>query len=154
MKMKSLKLWLVALAGGVMAMLTSCPNPNPDSELCDHYERTAESFKNAIEQAQEKGYDYHIIDYRKESEFAAGHIPGAEWVLEGTTKNMDDGTFAATLKAKYGTKSMMFLYGSKNSVLMMTLTGSVSCAGYGKEKSHGLVGGFEAWQKAGYEVEQ
>ncbi len=153
MKMKSLKLLLVALAGGVMAMLTSCPSSDPD-QLCDHYERTAESFKNAIDEAEEKGYDYHIIDYRKKSEYEAGHIPGAEWVLEGTTINMDDGTFAAALKATYGTSPMLFLYGSKNSVLMMTLTGSVSCAGYGKEKSHGLVGGFEAWQKAGYEVEQ
>ena len=151
--MKSFKLWLVALAGGVMAMLTSCPNPNPDSELCDHYERTAESFKNAIEEAKEKGIDYHIIDYRKESEFNAGHIPGAEWIAEGNTTNMNNGSFAAALKAKYGTSSRMFIYGSKNSVLMMTMAGSVSKAGFGKENTHTLVGGFDAWKSAGDPVE-
>jgi rhodanese-related sulfurtransferase len=57
------------------------------------------------------------------------------------------------LKNAYGTSTKLFLYGSNNSVLMMTLAGSVSKSGFGKENTNILVGGFDAWKKAGYPVE-
>ncbi|MBR6042174.1 MAG: rhodanese-like domain-containing protein [Paludibacteraceae bacterium] len=151
--MKTFKFLFYVLFGAVVSFFASSCSSSDDEELGDHYERTAESFKNAIEEAKEKGIDYHIIDYRKESEFNAGHIPGAEWIAEGNTTNMNNGSFAAALKAKYGTSSRMFIYGSKNSVLMMTMAGSVSKAGFGKENTHTLVGGFDAWKSAGYPVE-
>ncbi|MBR6104453.1 MAG: rhodanese-like domain-containing protein [Paludibacteraceae bacterium] len=152
MKTKTFKFLFFALLSAVVGVFSACSSSD-DVELGDHNECTALSFKNAIDDAQEKGVNYRIVDYRKKSEYDASHIPGAVWVMEGTTKNMNDGSFAAALKNAYGTSTKLFLYGSNNSVLMMTLAGSVSKGGFGKANTNILVGGFDAWKKASYPVE-
>lgn len=152
--MKTVKFLFFVLFSAIVSLFATGCSSDDDVHQDEHYEHDAATFKEKIETAQSQGKKYQIIDYRSKAEYEAGHIPGAVWVAEATNQNMGDNSFATLLKNTYGTDSFMFIYGGKNSALMMTLAGSISSAGFGKNHTRALVGGFDAWVKAGYEVEK
>lgn len=152
--MKTVKFLLLVLFSALVSVYATSCKSDSDVQQDEHYEHDAATFKEKIEAAQAKNAKYQIIDYRSKAEYDAGHIPGAVWVAEATAQNMGDNSFANLLKNTYGIDSFMFIYGGKRSDLMMTLAGSISSVGFGKNHTRALVGGYDAWVKAGYEIEK
>ncbi len=83
-----------------------------------------------------------IIDVREDSEFKAGHIPGALWIPLGELpQRLDeiptDGPVVTVCRS--GNRSAQALRLLQNQ---------------GFENAHNMLGGMNAWSAAGYEIEK
>lgn len=144
---------LLALFAFVVAIaFSACHDEKKDidpTELDAHMEYEPEAFRTSIDACKEAGKDYIIVDYRKKSQFNAGHIPGSVWLKEGSYMNMGDNSFANAIYAACGNskRTIVYLVGPDNFALNTTMGGSISSFGFGQYRSIVLVGGFDAWKK-------
>lgn len=148
--MKNFKLFVFGvLALVVAAFSTSCDSKGKEQQDA-HREISVEVMRKYIETCKEKGYKYLIVDYRSKAAYDAGHIPGSIWLMEGNAYNMDDDSFAKAVYEASGRdfNTYIFLVGTANAQMIMTMGGSVSSYGFGQLHSLCLLGGFDAWAKA------
>lgn len=151
--MKRLFHILLALLAIVAAFsFSACHDEKKDldpTELDAHMEYAPEAFRASIEASKESGKNYIIVDYRKKSQFNAGHIPGSVWLKEGSYMSMGDDSFANAVFAACNNskKYIVYLVGPDNFALNTTMGGSISSYGFGQYRSIVLVGGFDAWKK-------
>lgn len=154
--MKKFKFYLFAMLAALVGVVSSCSVSSDEVEQSPFNECSALKFKQRIDTCKARGYNYAIVDYRSQAKYAEGHIPGAIWIMEGNTTNMDNGSLAKQILAQVGnnTKAYIFLVGENNYTLITTMAGSVSSAGFGQSHTYTLLGGYDAWVEAGYEVEK
>ena len=99
-----------------------------------------------------------IIDYRSDSLYQIGHIPGAINIPVSITNAKDwkdeDGPIMTQIKELFNTQEKIFLYGESGwTAVGISLPGRVGCI-WGKEYTVHLESGFAAWENAGYTVER
>lgn len=140
-------------------LMTGCASDDEnETDMIGFYQEDAKSFKEQIDYDKSNKYSYVVVDYRSKEAYDASHIPGAVWLVEGTTLNVSDGTFAQSLlnycaDNKRGVNTDVFLYGTDDANLMGAVGRSVSSTGFYKVHTYVLEDGFKAWQQAGYSLE-
>lgn len=150
--MRKIRIILLALLSVfVGAVFTSCDEKG--GEQSPHLEFGIETFKAAINGRIEKEQPYIIVDFRSKEAYDKGHIPGSVWLMQGTVSNMDDNSFAKAILKECGnnTNYYVFLVGNNSSGLKMTMGGSVSGIGFGKNHTIVLIPGYSAWQEKNQE---
>lgn len=93
---------------------------------------------------QRNGAPFRLIDVREESEWAAGHLPGAE--------HMGRGVLERDIEARIPdprTPLVLYCGGGYRSVLAAE---SLQRMGYGNVRS--MSGGFRGWRDAGLPLEE
>lgn len=93
---------------------------------------------------QQSGAPFRLIDVREESEWAAGHLPGAE--------HMGRGVLERDIEARIPdprTPLVLYCGGGYRSVLAAE---SLQRMGYGNVRS--MSGGFRGWRDAGLPLEE
>jgi rhodanese-related sulfurtransferase len=93
---------------------------------------------------QQNGAPFRLIDVREESEWAAGHLPGAE--------HMGRGVLERDIEARIPdprTPLVLYCGGGYRSVLAAE---SLQRMGYGNVRS--MSGGFRGWRDAGLPLEE
>ena len=92
----------------------------------------------------DRGEQFNLLDVREESEFAAGHLPGAVHMGRGVIERDIEKRFPDT-----GTELVLYCGGGYRSALTAE---SLQKMGYTNVKS--MDGGFRGWTEKGYEVER
>jgi rhodanese-related sulfurtransferase len=92
----------------------------------------------------DRGERFNLLDVREESEFAAGHLPGAVHMGRGVIERDIEKRFPDT-----GTELVLYCGGGYRSALTAE---SLQKMGYTNVKS--MDGGFRGWTDKGYEVER
>jgi len=147
--MKTFKaFFLLLFASALVLSVNSCKGGSDEEELGPHTEEpNVERFKEKISVPGAQ-----ILDFRSAEDFAAGHIPGAI-NIPATAKNTasNDGEFAKAVLAKFDRSRPVYMYGGM--VLDKIVAGRISKIGFGQANSVLLVGGFNAWKNAGFDIE-
>lgn len=99
---------------------------------------TAEDVKPRIDRREK----FNLVDVREESEFAAGHLPGAIHLSRGIIERDIEKKFPDT-----GTELVLYCGGGYRSALVAE---SLAKMGYTNVKS--MDGGFRGWTEKGYAV--
>lgn len=99
---------------------------------------TAEDVKPRVD----RGEKFNLVDVREESEWAAGHLPGAIHMGRGIIERDIEKRFPDT-----GTELVLYCGGGYRSALVAE---SLEKMGYTNVKS--MDGGFRGWREKGYEV--
>ena len=92
----------------------------------------------------ERGERFNLVDVREESEFAAGHLPGAVHMGRGVIERDIEKTFPDT-----SAEIVLYCGGGYRSALAAV---SLEQMGYSNVKS--MDGGFRGWTGAGGPVEK
>lgn len=80
-----MKIILLALACLALPLARTAGDILPPKEIADRAIRQVEQVSpDALEQERKANPKLLLIDVRKESEFRAGHLPGALWIPRGT----------------------------------------------------------------------
>lgn len=147
--MKKFKVILFALLSVLVGAVCSSCDGEKDKDQEPHLEMGPVKFKTAIDYRIEKNENYIIVDYRSKEQYDAGHVPGSVWIMEGTVQNMDDDSFAREILKRCNNDKTyyVFMVGGASTGLQMTMGGSVSGVGFGKNHSIVLAGGFPVWKK-------
>lgn len=111
--------------------------------VADARTRVREVGAEAVLARLDAGHEFHLVDVREESEWAAGHLPGALHLGKGilerdVEKRIPDPDAEVVLYCGGGYRSVL---AAENLQRM----------GYRNVLS--LAGGFSGWREAGYEVE-
>lgn len=91
----------------------------------------------------EAGERFHLIDVREESEWAAGHIPGAEHIGKGVIERDIE-----SLVPDPNAEIVLYCGGGYRSALAARALGQM---GYTRVIS--MDGGFRGWKEAGHPIE-
>jgi len=97
-----------------------------------------------LKQLQDAGADINLLDVREESEYAAGHIPGAVHLSKGVIERDIEMKFPDTTTRLY-----LYCGGGFRSALAAR---NLQEMGY--EDVISVDGGFRVWKEAGYEVKK
>ena len=92
----------------------------------------------------DRGEQFNLLDVREESEFAAGHLPGAVHMGRGVIERDIEKRFPDT-----DAELVLYCGGGYRSALTAE---SLQKMGYTNVKS--MDGGFRGWTEKGYEVER
>lgn len=105
--------------------------------------RITETDVHQIKRWQDEGRTFHLIDVREESEWAKGHLPGAQYLGRGVIERDIETLFPDP-------ETTLYLYcgGGFRSVLAAD---NLKQMGYRNVIS--VDGGFRGWLEAGYPVE-
>lgn len=119
---------------------------SPEFEaLCDEARAAIEEISiEEVARRRAAGEDIHLIDVREESEFAAGHIPGAE--------HLGRGIIERDIIAKHPKKDeelVLYCGGGFRSALA-----AVNLQKMGYTRILSMWGGIRAWREAGLEEEK
>ncbi len=104
--------------------------------------RISETDVPAVHARLERGDDFHLVDVREESEWAAGHLPGARHLGKGVIER-DIEQAIPDLDAEI----VLYCGGGYRSALAAD---NLLRMGYTHVAS--MDGGFRGWNEAGYEV--
>ncbi|WP_441254826.1 rhodanese-like domain-containing protein [Aeromonas sp. A600620] len=105
--------------------------------------RITETDVHQIKRWQDEGRTFHLIDVREESEWAKGHLPGAQYLGRGVIERDIE-----TLFPDPETELYLYCGGGFRSVLAAD---NLQQMGYRNVIS--VDGGFRGWLEAGYPVE-
>lgn len=86
---------------------------------------------------------FNLLDVREESEYVAGHIPGARWLGKGIIERDIE-----TLFPEVGTELVLYCGGGYRSALAAD---NLQAMGYTNVIS--MDGGFRGWKEAGQRIE-
>lgn len=138
MRMKRYGLLLVLL----LSVLVACATPAPATVANVPGEVLEADLSPETVEALWKDGAITIIDVREDSEFKAGHIPGALWIPLGELpQRLDEVPTDAPVVTvcRSGNRSAQALRLLQNQ---------------GFENAHNMLGGMNAWSAAGYEIEK
>ncbi|MBE6327973.1 MAG: rhodanese-like domain-containing protein [Bacteroidales bacterium] len=152
--MKRLGNYFVMLTVAILAMFgTSCSGD--DSEDLGPFVEYAEA-KTFYETY--KSYNDGpkvLIDYRSASDYAAGHLTGAQSRPATVYNTADDNAqWCKDLLAEYPTNTCLFFYGSKSFEMNKTVAGRASRLGYGKVNSRIYTKGYDEEVQGYFGVEK
>ena len=105
--------------------------------------RVTECTVRDVQQRRDRGETFQLIDVREESEWAAGHIPGAVHVGKGVIERDIEGLIPET-----STPIVLYCGGGYRSALAAD---NLQRMGY--ENVISMDGGFSGWREAGFPVE-
>ncbi|MGL6398435.1 rhodanese-like domain-containing protein [Aeromonas veronii] len=105
--------------------------------------RITETDVHQIKRWQDEGRTFHLIDVREESEWAKGHLPGAQYLGRGVIERDIETQFP-----DLETELYLYCGGGFRSILAAD---NLQQMGYRKVIS--VDGGFRGWCDAGYPVE-
>lgn len=114
-------------------------------EIVDEARRNiAETDVDAVRRRLERGDRFHLVDVREESEYAAGHVPGARHIGKGVIERdietaIPDASADIVLYCGGGYRSAL----AADALRRMGYTGVSS-----------MDGGWRGWTEAGHEVER
>lgn len=106
--------------------------------------RVRECIVSDVKRRLDAGESFHIVDVREESEFAAGHIPGAMHLSKGVIERDVERKFPDP-----DTELVLYCGGGFRSALAAD---NLQKMGYKNVIS--MDGGWSGWKEAGYEVEK
>jgi rhodanese-related sulfurtransferase len=109
----------------------------------DAKSRVRETDVDAVRQRMEGGERFNLVDVREESEYAAGHLPGAVHIGKGVIERDIEKKIPDT-----GADIVLYCGGGFRSALAADALGKM---GYTNVTS--MDGGWSGWRAAGYEVE-
>jgi rhodanese-related sulfurtransferase len=99
---------------------------------------------NDIHERQQRGEPFLLFDVREESEFAAGHVPGAKWLGKGIIERDIE-----SVVPDPDTELVLYCGGGFRSALAAD---NLQKMGYSNIIS--MDGGFRGWKESGYEIEK
>ncbi len=105
--------------------------------------RVRETDVETIRRRLERGESFHLIDVREESEWAAGHLPGARHLGKGIIERDIETAIPDT-----NAEIVLYCGGGFRSALAAD---NLQRMGYANVIS--MDGGFREWKEKGYEVE-
>lgn len=114
-------------------------------EIVDEARRNiAETDVDTVRRRLERGDRFHLVDVREESEYAAGHVPGARHIGKGVIERdietaIPDASADIVLYCGGGYRSAL----AADALRRMGYTGVSS-----------MDGGWRGWTEAGHEVER
>lgn len=97
-----------------------------------------------VQQRMERGEQISLFDVREESEYAAGHLPGAKWLGKGIIERDIE-----TVVPDPDTELVLYCGGGFRSALAAD---NLQKMGYTNVIS--MDGGFRGWKEAGYPIEK
>jgi len=97
-----------------------------------------------IHQRIERGDRFYLIDVREESEWARGHIPGANWMGKGIIERDIERAIPDT-----SAEIVLYCAGGQRSVLAADALQQMGYAG-----AASMAGGIGGWFQAGLPLEQ
>jgi rhodanese-related sulfurtransferase len=106
-------------------------------------ERVRETGVEGVRGRQARGEFFHLIDVREESEFAAGHLPGAVHLGKGVIERDIEEAYPDT-----GADLVLYCGGGYRSVLAAD---NLRLMGYANVSS--MDGGYRDWAEAGHPIE-
>lgn len=110
----------------------------------DAKSRVRECNVHDVKKRLDAGEGLNIVDVREESEFAAGHLPGAAHLGKGVIERDIEKTFPST-----ATELILYCGGGFRSALAAD---NLQKMGYTNVIS--MDGGWSGWKEAGYQVEK
>ncbi|QDT39080.1 rhodanese-like domain-containing protein [Stratiformator vulcanicus] len=114
-------------------------------EICeDARTRVTETDVPMIKQRLDAGESFELVDVREESEYAAGHIPGARHLGKGVIERDIEEAIPETL-----TEIVLYCGGGFRSALAAD---NLQKMGYTNVLS--MDGGMRGWKEEGYDVEK
>ena len=114
------------------------------TRICeDARSRIQETTIDTIKERIDSGEHFNLVDVREESEFAAGHLPGAVHLSKGIIERDIESKFP-----DYDVEVVLYCGGGYRSALA---TDNVQKMGYTNIVS--MNGGYRGWTNAGYPVE-
>ncbi len=149
--MKTFKsFFLLLFASALVLSVNSCEGGNDEQLEWFQLSDFESYFKPAWEGAG--GKDAQTLDIRSESEYNAGHIPGAV-SFPATAQNTENNNSALPefVKQNFDSSKPIFICGGSNAQMTMVTCGRISKIGF--TQTMGLDGGFNAWKNGDGPVE-
>jgi rhodanese-related sulfurtransferase len=97
-----------------------------------------------VQQKLARGEKFHLVDVREESEWAAGHLPGAEYLGKGIIERDIEGKIANPSE-----EIVLYCGGGFRSALAAE---NLQKMGY--TNVYSMDGGFRGWKEKGLEVQK
>ena len=150
--MKNVRLFILAILGVCLSVLSSCSGKGGSDTLCDHKKAEAELFWNYMQKQDVP----QVVDYRSAEEYAKGYIVGAKSIpvsvveLNGTNGDCE---YVKKVMAVFDVNKPLFVYGGKDAFGTngMAVPGQLACKFCSVTL---LVGGYDAWVAAGLPTEK